>query len=96
MTFPIDAAMAREFHRRMIREARASAFIALDAAAWRILEAANPELASVAAKKEALRAAPDDPRIAAATTVAELRSVWPAELGAFTPPPEEVDPLAGE
>ena len=96
MTFPIDSDEARAFHRRMIREARERAFLDLDAEAWRILEQATPALAATAAKKAILRDAPEDPRIDAATTVAELRAVWPSELGAFVPPPAEVDPLAGE
>jgi hypothetical protein len=72
---------AREIKKDMIRAERKEKLEALDVAFMRAVEAGDTEKqAEIAAKKQALRDATDDPAIASATTPDELKAVVPAAL----------------
>lgn len=74
----VDMAKARSIWRDRIREARAARLAELDVAFVRAVEAGDAaRQAEIAATKQALRDAPADPRIDAATTPEALRQVWP-------------------
>lgn len=80
-----NMAKARELHRVYMRAAREPMLAALDVAYQRADErgpAGAAEKAAITAQKQALRDVTDDPAIAAAVTVAQLKAVWPAILGA--------------
>lgn len=81
MIITIDMHRARDIHRDRIRAARATALAALDVAYQRADEQGDAAAkAAIAAQKQALRDAPADPRIDAASTVEALGAVWPAGL----------------
>jgi len=72
---------AVEIKKDMIRAERAPKLEALDVAFMRAVEAGDAEKqAEIAAKKQALRDATDDPVIAAAQTPEELKAAVPAAL----------------
>ena len=72
---------AREIKKDMIRAERAPMLEALDVAFMRAVEASDTtQQAQIAAEKQTLRDATDDPAIAAASTPEELAAVDP--LGA--------------
>ena len=72
---------ARQIKRDQIREARKPMLEALDVAYMRAVEAGDTtQQAQIAAEKQTLRDATDDPAIAAASTPEELAAVDP--LGA--------------
>jgi len=72
---------AREVKKDMIRAERAPKLEALDVAFMRAVEAGDAEKqAEIAAKKQALRDATDDPVITAAQTPEELKAAVPAAL----------------
>lgn len=72
---------AREIKKDMIRAERAPMLEALDVAFMRAVESGDTtQQAQIAAEKQALRDATDDPAIAAASTPEELAAVDP--LGA--------------
>ena len=72
---------AREIKKDMIRAERSPKLAALDVEFMRAVEAGDTDLqATIAAKKQALRDATDDPAIASATTPDELKAVVPAAL----------------
>ena len=72
---------ARDIHRSRIRSARAPRLAALDGEYQRADEKADAAAkAAVSTKKQALRDAPADPAIEAATTPEQLRAVWPKAL----------------
>jgi len=72
---------AREIKKDMIRAERAPMLEALDVAYMRAVESGDTtQQAQIAAEKQALRDATDDPAIAAASTPEELAAVDP--LGA--------------
>lgn len=75
----VEMDAAREIWRDKIRAARADAFQFLDTAFMRALET-GADTSGILADKQALRAAPDDPGIDAATTPEELMLVQPAGL----------------
>ena len=80
MTITVDMAKAKEIWKNKIREARTEAFKSLDIEYQRADETGdNDAKAAIAAKKQVLRDATDDPAIAAASTTAELKKVWPFE-----------------
>ena len=81
----INMDKAREIHRSHIRAARTPRFEQLDAAFQRELERPKPNTAPIAAQKQALRDAPADPSIDAATTADELKAAWPEELLGSSP-----------
>ena len=81
MGIRIDMDKAREIKKDMIRAERKPKFEALDVAFMRAVEAGDTaKQAEIAAKKQALRDATDDPAITAATTPEELKAVVPAAL----------------
>jgi hypothetical protein len=73
----VDMDKAKGIWRDKIRQARD--FAALDAAFMKALET-GADASSVTAQKQALRNAPADPAIDAATTPEELKAVQPAGL----------------
>ena len=82
----IDMEVARDIWRDKIRAARIPALASLDVEYQRADELSDAELkAAIAQRKQALRDAPADPRIDAATTTSELQAVWPEDLGSLTP-----------
>ena len=75
----VDMNKAKEVWREKIRRARAPEFEALDAAFMKALET-GADTSAIVAQKQALRDAPEDPAIDAATTPEELKQVMPAGL----------------
>ena len=72
---------AVEIKKDMIRAERAPKLEALDVAFMRAVEAGDAEKqAEIAAKKQALRDATDDPAITTAKTPEELKAAVPAAL----------------
>ena len=70
-----DMAKAKEIHKTNIRVAREPKLTALDIEFQKALET-SADTASIVSKKKALRDAPADSAIAAATTEAELKAQW--------------------
>ena len=86
MGFNIDMAKAKELHKDKIRQAREEKFKELDVDFQRAIETNNTsEQASVAAKKQALRDAPADSAIDAATTSDELKAQWNSSILGTSP-----------
>ena len=86
MGFGIDMAKDKEVHKNNIRYAREEKFAELDVAFQRAIETNDTsEQASVAAKKQALRDAPADSAIDAATTTDELKSQWKTDILGTSP-----------
>lgn len=72
---------ARALHRTFLRAQRDKAFAALDAAYLRADEDGNGAAKSeIRAQKQRLRDLPNDPALEAATSVDELRALWPVTL----------------
>jgi len=72
---------ARDIKKDMIRADRTPKLEALDVDFMRAVEQGDTDLqATIAAKKQALRDATDDPAIAAAQTPDELKAVVPTAL----------------
>ena len=71
----IDMAKAKEIHKTRIRAARPEKFAELDIEFQRALET-SADTSAIIAKKQALRDAPADSAIDAATTTDELKSQW--------------------
>ena len=74
-----DMAKAKEIHKTRIREARSSKFSELDIEFQRALET-SADTSAIIAKKQALRDAPADSAIDAATTESELKAQWNTSL----------------
>jgi hypothetical protein len=90
----INLDKARDIHRGKIRAARKSRLEQLDTAFQRELEKPEPNTAPIAAEKQALRDAPADPSIDAATTPEELKAAWPDAILGDSPYTSTVqDPL---
>ena len=70
-----DMAKAKEIHKTRIRAARPEKFAELDIEFQRALET-SADTSAIIAKKQALRDAPADSAIDAATTADELKSQW--------------------
>ena len=70
-----DMAKAKEIHKTKIRAARQSKFAELDIEFQRALET-SADTSAIIAKKQALRDAPADSAIDAATTESELKAQW--------------------
>lgn len=78
----IDMETAKNIWRNKIRTARAPILASLDVDYQRADEINDAtRKAEVVASKQVLRDATADPRIAAATSVEDLRAVWPPALG---------------
>jgi len=75
----VDMAAARDIWRDKIRQARIEPLEALDTAFMKALET-GADTTQITADKQALRDAPTDAGIDAATTPAELAAVQPAGL----------------
>lgn len=76
-----DLEHAKRLHRDHLRQARAPQLAALDVAYQRADESQDPiAKAQIAAAKQALRDLPASPMIDAATTVDELKAIWPKDL----------------
>ena len=75
----VDMDKARDIWRDKIRQARVGKLEALDAVFMKALET-GADTTAIVAEKTALRNAPADPAIDAATTVEELKAVKPAGL----------------
>ena len=75
----VDMAAARDIWRDKIRQARVEPLEALDTAFMKALET-GVDTTQITADKQALRDAPTDPAIDAATTPEELAAVQPAGL----------------
>tara|TARA_R100000152_G_C6641659_1_gene86034 strand:- start:229 stop:492 length:264 start_codon:yes stop_codon:yes gene_type:complete len=71
----IDLAKAKEMHRNRIRAARTPLFSDLDVQYQRATET-SADTSAIVAKKQALRDAPSDSAIEAATTSDELKAQW--------------------
>lgn len=77
-----DMVRAREIWKDKMRAARAPILASLDVQYMKADEAGDATAKkTVAAQKQALRDAPEDPAIAAAQTVDDLKKVWPSALG---------------
>jgi hypothetical protein len=77
----VDMPRARDIHRQRMRDARAPKFAALDVEYQRADERGDAAAkADVANRKKILRDVTADPRIDAASTPDELKSVWPTGL----------------
>lgn len=77
----VNMTKAVEIKKDMIRAERAPLLADLDVQFMRAVEAGDTEAqATIAAKKQALRDATDDPAIASATTPDELKAVVPTAL----------------
>ena len=80
MSVTIDMTKAREIWRNKIRDARTEEFKLLDMQYMRADETGNVAAkATIAARKNLLRDAPNDSAIENASTVEELSAVWPFE-----------------
>ena len=75
MGFGIDMAKAREIHKTKIREARAPKLAELDIEFQKALET-GASTTDIVAKKQALRDAPADSGIAAASDADALKAQW--------------------
>ena len=75
----VDMVAARDIWRDKIRQARTEPLAALDTAYMKALET-GADTTQIIADKQALRDAPTDPAIDAATTPEELAAVQPAGL----------------
>ena len=75
MGFGIDMAKAKEIHKTNIREARTPLLNALDIEFQQAQETSS-STTDIVAKKQALRDAPADSAIDAATTTDELKAQW--------------------
>tara|TARA_R100000152_G_scaffold13895_1_gene6220 strand:- start:209 stop:466 length:258 start_codon:yes stop_codon:yes gene_type:complete len=75
MGFGIDMAKAREIHKEKIRVARAPKLAELDIEFQKAQET-SADTSAIVAKKQALRDAPADSAIAAASDTAALKAQW--------------------
>ena len=84
MGFGIDMAKAREIHKANITEAREPLLAALDVDFQKALET-SASTTDIVAKKQALRDAPADSGIAAATDEASLKAQWKTDILGTSP-----------
>ena len=84
MGFGIDMAKAREIHKTNIREARTPKLAALDIEFQKALET-GASTTDIVAKKQALRDAPADSVIAAASDEAALKAQWKTDILGTSP-----------
>ena len=81
-----DMAKAKELHKQNIRIEREPLLAALDIDFQKALETSS-DTASVVSKKQALRDAPANTAINAATTEAELKAAWDTAVLGTSPYP---------
>ena len=79
-----DMAKAKELHKEKIREAREPLLTALDIEFQKALETSS-DTSAIIAKKQALRDAPADSGIAAATDEAGLKAQWKTDILGTSP-----------
>ena len=84
MGFGVDMAKAREIHKTNIREARTPKLAELDIEFQKALETGS-STTDIVAKKQALRDAPADSAINAATNEAELKAQWNTSILGTSP-----------
>ena len=84
MGFGIDMAKAREIHKDKIRVARAEKFKELDLEFTKALEAGT-STTDIAAKRQALRDAPADSGIAAASDADAFIAQWNSDILGTSP-----------
>ena len=84
MGFGIDMAKAREIHKTNIRKARTPKLAELDIEFQKALET-GASTTDIVSKKQALRDAPADSAIDAATTDAQLKAQWNADILGSSP-----------
>ena len=84
MGFGIDMAKAREIHKTNIREARTPLLAALDVEFQKAQET-SASTTDIVAKKQALRDAPADSGIAAASDEAALKAQWKTDILGTSP-----------
>ena len=84
MGFGIDMAKAREIHKTNIRTAREPKLAELDVDFQKAQES-SADTSSIVAKKQALRDAPADSAIAAASDAAALKAQWNTTILGNTP-----------
>jgi len=86
MGFGIDMAKAKEVHKNNIRSARSEKLVELDVEFQKALEKGT-DTTSIVSKKQALRDAPANTAINAATTEAELKAAWDTAVLGTSPYP---------
>jgi len=84
MGFGIDMAKAREIHKDKIREARTPKLAELDVEFQKALET-SADTSAIVAKKQALRDAPADSGIAAASDTDALKAQWKTDILGTSP-----------
>ena len=84
MGFGIDMAKAREIHKTKIRAAREEKFKELDIEFQKALET-GASTTDIVAKKQALRDAPADSDIAAASDTDALKAQWKTDILGSSP-----------
>ena len=84
MGFGIDMAKAREIHKDNIRVARTEKFKELDIEFQKALET-GASTTDIVAKKQALRDAPADSGIAAASNTDALKAQWKTDILGSSP-----------
>ena len=84
MGFGIDMAKAREIHKAKIREARIPKLAELDVEFQKALET-GASTTDIVAKKQALRDAPADSGIAAASDTDALKAQWKTDILGTSP-----------
>tara|TARA_Y100000401_G_scaffold104746_1_gene96828 strand:- start:811 stop:1071 length:261 start_codon:yes stop_codon:yes gene_type:complete len=84
MGFGIDMAKAREIHKNKIRDARKPLLEALDIE-FQIAQETSASTTDIVAKKQALRDAPADSGIAAASDAAALKAQWNSSILGTSP-----------
>ena len=84
MGFGVDMAKAKELHRNNIRGARSLKFPDLDIEFNRAQET-GADTTAIVAKKQALRDAPADSAIEAATTTDQLKAQWNTSILGTSP-----------
>ena len=81
-----NMAKAKEVHKTRIREARIDKLAALDIEFQKALETSS-DTTAIVSKKQALRDAPANTAIDAATTEAELKAAWDTAVLGTSPYP---------
>ena len=84
MGFGVDMAKAKEIHKTNIREARAPKLAELDIEFQKALET-GASTTDIVAKKQALRDAPADSGIAAASDADALKAQWKTDILGTSP-----------
>ena len=84
MGFGVDMAKAREIHKNNIRIARTEKFKELDIEFQKALET-GASTTDIVAKKQALRDAPADSGIAAASDTDALKAQWKTDILGSSP-----------